>query len=52
MHILPMYYFKAVVKYKSINKAAHELHITQQTLSAHMNENWAVYFLIVALIFS
>ncbi|CDF27314.1 LysR family transcriptional regulator [Dialister pneumosintes] len=37
MHILPMYYFKAVVKYKSINKAAHELHITQQTLSAHMN---------------
>lgn len=37
MHLLPMYYFKVVVKNRSINKAAQELHITQQTLSAHMN---------------
>lgn len=32
-----MYYFKVVVKNRSINKAAQELHITQQTLSVHMN---------------
>lgn len=37
MHLLPMYYFKVVVKNRSINKAAQELHITQQTLSTHMN---------------
>lgn len=37
MHLLPMYYFKVVVKNRSINKAAQELYITQQTLSAHMN---------------
>ena len=37
MHLLPMYYFKVVVKNRSINKAAQELHITQQTLSVHMN---------------
>ena len=37
MHLLPMYYFKVVVKNRSINKAAQELHITQQTLSAQMN---------------
>ena len=47
MHLLPMYYFKVVVKNRSINKAAQELHITQQTLSAHMNsveKNWDVSF--------
>jgi len=36
MNFLPMYYFTVVVKNRNINQAAHELHITQQTLSAHM----------------
>lgn len=36
MHLLPMRYFLTVVEKESISKAASELHITQQTLSAHM----------------
>lgn len=36
MNFLPMYYFTVVVKSRNINQAAHELHITQQTLSSHM----------------
>ena len=36
MNFLPMYYFTVVTEKESINKAAQKLHITQQTLSAHM----------------
>lgn len=36
MNLLPMKYFIAVADHKSITRAAEELHIAQQTLSAHM----------------
>lgn len=36
MNLLPMKYFIVVADRKSISHAAEELHITQQTLSAHM----------------
>ncbi len=36
MNLLPMKYFTAVVKHRSISKAAQSLFLTQQTLSAHM----------------
>lgn len=36
MNFLPMQYFIAVDQHKGISTAAKELHITQQTLSAHM----------------
>ena len=36
MNLLPMFYYATVVERKSITKAAEQLHITQQTLSAHM----------------
>lgn len=36
MNLLPMRYFLTVVELESISKAAARLHITQQTLSAHM----------------
>jgi DNA-binding transcriptional LysR family regulator len=36
MNLLPMFYYAAVVERKSITKAAEQLHITQQTLSAHI----------------
>lgn len=36
MNLLPMRYFIAVVENEGISKAASELHITQQSLSAHM----------------
>jgi len=36
MNLLPVQYYQVVVKKQSISRAAAELHITQQTLSAHM----------------
>lgn len=36
MNLLPMQYYLAVVKARSISRAAASLHVTQQTLSAHM----------------
>ncbi len=36
MNLLPMKYYIVVADQKSITRAAEELHITQQTLSAHM----------------
>ena len=36
MNLLPMQYYLEVVKEKSISHAAARLHITQQTLSAHI----------------
>lgn len=36
MNFLPMHYYTIVVEKQSINQAAAELHITQQTLSAHI----------------
>ena len=36
MNFLPMQYYLEVVKEKSISHAAARLHITQQTLSAHI----------------
>lgn len=36
MNILPMRYYMTVAEKRSLSKAAAELHITQQTLSAHM----------------
>ncbi len=36
MNFLPMDYYLAVAEEKSISRAARRLHITQQTLSAHM----------------
>ncbi|MDO4854148.1 MAG: LysR family transcriptional regulator [Coriobacteriia bacterium] len=36
MNFLSMEYFAAVAKHRNITKAAGELHITQQTLSAHI----------------
>ena len=36
MNLLPMYYFTVVVEKKNISAAAKQLHITQQTLSAHI----------------
>ncbi len=36
MNFLSMEYFAAVTKHRNITKAAAELHITQQTLSAHI----------------
>lgn len=36
MNFLSMEYFAAVAKHRNITKAAAELHITQQTLSAHI----------------
>ncbi len=36
MNLLPMFYYAVVVEHQSITQAAASLHITQQTLSAHM----------------
>lgn len=36
MNFLTMEYFRAVAAKRNITKAAEELHITQQTLSAHI----------------
>ena len=36
MHLLPMRYFTAVARHRSISGAARALYLTQQTLSAHM----------------
>lgn len=36
MNLLPMYYFSVIVEKGSISRAAQELNITQQTMSAHV----------------
>lgn len=36
MNLLPMRYFITVAEQRSISRAAAELHVTRQTLSAHI----------------
>lgn len=36
MNFLTMEYFLSIAEHRNITKAAAELHITQQTLSAHL----------------